>query len=66
MVRAGDAQLLAWCLMSTPNPEVEEWLKVAVLAFVDAILREIPEAQAYINSRNLTLFSAGVADWDIR
>ncbi len=50
----------------TANPEVEEWLKVAVLAFIDATLREIPEAQAYINSRNLTLFSAGVADWDVR
>lgn len=51
---------------ATPNPEVEEWLKAAVLAFVDATLREIPEAQAYINSQNLTLFSVGVADWDVR
>ena len=51
---------------ATPSPEVEDWLKVAVLAFVDATLREIPEAQAYINSRNLTVFSAGVADWDAR
>ncbi len=51
---------------ATPNIEVEEWLKAPVLAFVDATLREIPEAQAYINSRNLTVFSAGVADWDVR
>lgn len=51
---------------ASPNPELEEWLKAAVLAFVDATLREIPEAQAYINSRNLTLFSAGIADWDVR
>ncbi len=50
----------------TPSPEVEDWLKAGVLAFVDATLKEIPEAQAYINSRNLTVYSAGVADWDAR
>jgi len=33
---------------------------------VDATLREIPEAQAYISSRNLTIFSIGVADRDVR
>ena len=37
-----------------------------MLGFVDATLSEIPEAQAYINSHNLTAYSAGVADWDVR
>lgn len=50
---------------TAPNPEREGWLKAAVLAFADATLREIPEAQAYVNSQNLTRFSVGVADWDM-
>lgn len=42
------------------------WLSSAALAFADGHLREDPEAQAYLESANLSVLSADVVEWSLR
>jgi len=57
------------CAITTPLERCEEfrdWVKSAGLAFLDAYLRDDPDAQAWLASSDLDVASAGTAEWSTR
>ncbi len=57
------------CAINTPLARCEEfrdWVKAAGLAFLDAYLRDDPDAQAWLASTDLDVASAGTAEWSTR
>lgn len=46
--------------------EMRDWLKASGLAFLDAHVRGLPDAVAWLASSNLAVASGGVAEWSTR